>query len=89
MHLFEVFTGNVRIYLCRGNVNMPEHYLDSPEIGAAFQEVAGKGVAQRVGGNVFGNTGLKAITFEKLPEALSTHGFPGSGHEKKRAGECF
>lgn len=61
MHLLEVFAGNVRIYLCGGNVNMPEHHLDGSEIGTAFQEVAGKGMPQRMGGDVFGNTGFEGI----------------------------
>ena len=37
MHLLKVFAGNVRIYLCRGNVNMPEHHLNGSEVSTALQ----------------------------------------------------
>ena len=40
--------GDVRVQLRRRQVGVPEHLLDRAEVGAAFEEVRGEGVAQQV-----------------------------------------
>ena len=44
MDLFEVFPGDVRIYLGGGYIGMAQHGLDSPQIGTTFQKMCGKGM---------------------------------------------
>lgn len=49
MKLFVYFTqpltGKVGVELGGGDVDMSKHGLDGAEVGAAFQEMGGKGVA--------------------------------------------
>ena len=47
MQVFEVIACHVGINLSRGDVGMAQHGLNRPQIGAAFQQVARKGVPQR------------------------------------------
>ena len=50
---------------------MPEHLLDGPEVGSAFEQVGGKGVAECVGADVFGDSGEFAEAFDYDENHLS------------------
>ena len=52
----------VDVDLCGGDGFMPEHFLDCTQVGATFQKVGGKGVAQSMGGYGFTYPG----TFRKV-----------------------
>ena len=53
MNRLETAAVNMGVYLCGGNIGMTQHHLDGAEIGAMFQEVGGKGVAQGVRADLF------------------------------------
>ena len=40
------------VYLGCRNICVPQHLLNCPEVGPAFQQITGKGVAQHVGRNL-------------------------------------
>ena len=42
MHLLKIFTGDMGIDLGGRYVNMSKHFLNGTQIGAAFQQMAGK-----------------------------------------------
>jgi hypothetical protein len=74
--------GDVGIYLGSGDVYVTQHGLYRTEIGAAFQQVRGKGVAELVGADGFGNFGFGRIFLHNLPETLTRHRFPAIGQEQ-------
>jgi len=43
------FPIQVCIDLCSSDTGMSQHFLDSPEVGAAFHEVGGKRMAESMG----------------------------------------
>lgn len=47
--------GDVGVDLSGADVGVAEERLDRAEVGAVDEEVGGEGVAEGVGGNVFGN----------------------------------
>lgn len=49
--------GNVRVYLGRRNGSMSQEFLNGADIRSIFQEGRSKAMAERMRGNVFGNTG--------------------------------
>jgi hypothetical protein len=48
MEMSSDLSGNVRIYVCRGNATMTEQLLDGSDILSAFQKETGVGVAKRM-----------------------------------------
>ena len=56
--LLQVGGGHVRVDLRGGEIRMPQHLLNGPQIGPALQEMGGERVAERVRGNVFRQTRL-------------------------------
>ena len=60
---------------------MTKHLLNRTQIGAIFQQVSGKGVAQSVGRDVLLNARLLLIVLDELPEALAAH--PVAAHIDK------
>lgn len=47
-----------------GNIGVAEHDLNRPKIGATFEEMTGKGVAQAVGRYPFFQTGTPPAGFQ-------------------------
>lgn len=45
---------------------MAEHFLDHAKIGAVFNEVGGKGVAESMWGDFLGDTGNESLLFHKI-----------------------
>ena len=69
--VLEVLFHNVRIDLRGGNVRMAEHFLNGAQIRAVFQQVHGKGMAQRVRRDVLGDAGGLLIMLDDPPEAAA------------------
>src|SRR5690606_20808159 len=49
INLGQMLKVQVSVYLGGGNIGMPQQFLDSSQITAGLQQVAGKGVAQHMG----------------------------------------
>ena len=52
--------GDMGVNLGRGNIHMAQHDLDGSQIRSAFKQVAGKGMAQRMGACMFRQPGKSA-----------------------------
>lgn len=72
---FETVAGNVSIDLCGGNIGVAEKFLHYPEVRSPFQKVGGKGVAECVRGDFFGDPGKQGIFFNDLPDILPRETF--------------
>ena len=89
MQVFEVIACHVGINLSRGDVGMAQHGLNRPQIGAAFQQVARKGVPQRVGRDHFSEPCPKTVTLDQLPKTLAAERFSGPGDKKSGTHTVF
>ena len=61
----EEFAVEVGIDLGGGNAFVAEHFLNGAEVGAAFNEVGGEGMAEGMRGDVLGDPGLLYEVFEQ------------------------
>jgi hypothetical protein len=61
----EEFAVEVSIDLGSGNAFMAQHFLYGAEIGAAFHEMCGEGMAEGVRGDVFSDAGLPDKVFQE------------------------
>src|ERR1700742_1957987 len=71
-HRLGAFVEYVRIDLGRRNIGMAEQVLYDTKIGAVLQEMAGEGMAERVGGGLRGGGGGRpapAATLRSRPKA--------------------
>src|SRR5215831_733338 len=59
---------DVCVDLRRRQIRVAKHHLNRPEIGAAFEQVRGKRVANDVRTQRVRQTGGGAVTLENLPE---------------------
>lgn len=59
-----MFICHVGIYLCRADIAVSEHRLDTSEIGPVHKQVGGKAVAHGVGADMFGDTGETGILID-------------------------
>ena len=57
---------DVRVEACRLDVGMSEHLLDHTQIGAGFEQMGRKTVAQRMHADPFGNTRLATELLENM-----------------------
>ena len=62
---------------------MTQHLLNGSQIGAVFQQVYGKGMAQGVGGDILLNARFFLIVLDDLPKALATHAFAAHIHKQR------
>ena len=62
---------------------MTQHLLNRSQIGAVFQQVYGKGMAQGVGGDILLDARFFLIVLDDLPEALATHAFAAHIHKQR------
>ena len=75
---------HVRVYLRRREIGMAEHQLDRAQVGAAIEQMGGKGVPQNVRAHRARQPGAADVLLQDLPEADSTEG-PATGvHEQPR-----
>ena len=63
---------------------MTQHLLDGAQIRTVLQQVGGKRVAQRMGGDVLLDTRFLLVVLDELPEALTAH--PLAAHVDKQGG---
>ena len=61
MHTSKILTIHVRVDLCRRDIGVAKHFLNSAQVGAAFKEVRRKRMAQRVRRNSLFNAGLHHV----------------------------
>ena len=59
----EVLVGDVGVDLGGADVGVAEEGLDGADVGAVVEEVGGEGVAEGVGGDVFGDAGEFGVFF--------------------------
>lgn len=52
IYILQLLFDNVCIYLRGADIRVTQHLLNGPQIGAVFQQVYGKGMAQGVGGDI-------------------------------------
>ena len=64
-----MFVGNVRIYLRRGNVGMAKERLYAAQVGAIFEQVGSKGVADNVRSYFARNARKRGIFFNNPLDA--------------------
>lgn len=64
MDFAEVVVGDVGVDLGGRDVGVAEEGLDGAKVGAVHKEVGGEGVAQGVGGDVFGDAGGAGAGFD-------------------------
>ena len=69
MHGFEPLLINVGVNLRRRNIGVAEHFLDNAQIGAVAQEMCRETMPQKMGINVFFQTGAARVFFHDLPDA--------------------
>ena len=67
MYFFQIFPCNVRISLCSTDIRMSEHFLYRPEVGAAVQQVRGKGMPECMRMDVLFNIRLQGILVDDIP----------------------
>jgi len=89
MNRFESRPVDVRVNLRRGNIGVAEHGLDRAQIGASFEQVGGKGMAQRMRLHFFVDARQQGVTTNELPETLAGHRFSRTIRENKRARFSF
>lgn len=71
MDFFELRVGQVGVDLSGGDVAVSEHRLDTAQISAVNEQIGGKGVAQSVWCDVFGDTSQLAITLNSALNGAS------------------
>src|SRR4051794_11424080 len=76
---------NVCVNLCGAEIGVAQHQLYASQVGAAFEQVGGEGVAQDVRTQRLINAGGFSMDAQQLPEALACHTFTSRGHEQKWA----
>lgn len=78
--LLDPVGGDLGINLCCGDVGMPEHLLDRPQVSTAFKQMRCETVTDRVGRKL--DTDLFPDRLERLPETLPGHRPARSGHKQ-------
>ena len=83
MDFFEAFPVDMGVDLGGGDVGVSQEFLDDAEIGPAFKEVGGKGVAEGMRGDFSGvQSALKGVFFNHSPGIDAVHG-PAPGGQKQ------
>ena len=68
---FEVFAIDVGVDLRGGNIDVTEHFLHSPEVGASFKQMRGERMAEGVGVNFLLDPGCPGILHDHIPYCRS------------------
>jgi len=84
----ETLLVDVGVDLGGGDVGVSEEFLDDAEVGTAFEEVGGEGVAEEVGVNVLFDAGVGGALFDDLADAVGAEGAAADG-EKDLGGGFF
>lgn len=81
MGLDEVFLVEVGVDLGGGDVGVAEEFLNHTQVGAAFEEVGGEGVAEEVRVDFVGESGLFGTLLDDLAHAVGGEGAASDGEE--------
>ena len=71
------------------NIDVAQHHLDRSQIRSSLQKVAGKGMPECVGRDVFSDTAFQCSLLEDFPEALTRHRLTQTAHKKIGARRAF
>ena len=71
------------------DIGVPQHFLNNTQIRTIFQQVAGKGMTQRMRMNVFLYAGKKRRFLDDAPDTLPVKTFAMTGKENIRTGDIF
>jgi hypothetical protein len=77
MHLAQVGIGDVGVHLGGGDGGVAEECLYRAQVGAVFEKVGRKGVAEHVWGDGFGDAGFCSVCFD---ESLDRAGGEAGGY---------
>jgi len=76
IHLPQMLSADMRVYLGGGDLAVSEHELNRPEIRAPFQKMRSESVPEDVGAYFLLQTGQFAVFFQHFPEPLSSESPP-------------
>ena len=82
VHLAQILAIDVRVNLGRGNIDVPEHFLDRAQVGAALQQMCGEGMAEGMRRHVLRDAGALDVSAENLPSAHSGERQPARVEEQ-------
>jgi len=86
MRGFQPVRINFGVNLGGGDIGMAEHHLHGAKIGAAGQQVRGKGMTQHVGADPVIDARSGGDGIDDLPEPVAGHGAAPVRQEQKGAG---
>ena len=82
IYILELLLDELRIHVRGGYIGVAEHFLYRVYICAVLEQMCGKGVAQRVRGDILVDVRLFLLVFDDLPEALTAHTLTGDSDEQ-------
>ena len=85
MHLLQPRAIHMRIDLRRRDVGVAKHGLHRTQVGAAFEEMRGEGMGQRVQRDPFVDAGDKSVAADKFSEPLAAERFARAINKNKWA----
>ena len=69
VHGFEPLLIDMRVNLRRRNIRMAEHFLDNAQVGAVAKEMRRETVPEKMGIDIFLESGVARMLFYNLPAA--------------------
>ena len=81
MDLFQALVVDMGINLGGGDIGMSQQFLNDPQVGSVLKQVGSEGVAQEMGINIPGKSGLTGAFLHDFPDPVRTEG-PTSYGEK-------
>ena len=82
VNLGQVLKIQMGIYLCRGDVGMPQHFLHGAQVAAGLQHMGGKAVTQDVRVHVAGDALFDRPLFEAVLHGARGELFAGFADEQ-------
>jgi hypothetical protein len=65
---FQPLLIDVRVNLRRGNICVPEHFLDDAQVGAVSEQMRREAVTEKMRINIFLQSGVPGMFFHNLPD---------------------
>ena len=65
---FQPLLIDVRVNLRRGNICVPEHFLDDAQVSAVSEQMRRETVPEKMRINIFLQSGVAGMFFHNLPE---------------------
>ena len=82
VQILEPFTSDVRIYLGRRQVAVPQQQLYDAQVSTTIQKMRSEGMAKAVWRHLLTNTGLFSIALDDVPERLARHAIAAASWEQ-------